>query len=654
MSNDAIYFPNILQLAISLKYGDSDYFNKIDTYAFGNTPEHDNDYSLIGTEQALEFANEIYRSDYFENNDFISHLKFNPLIKLLNINEDVYSLIEKPSISIKSIPEGSKIPSNGRYIEFETSPVFMSQIAFSMDRIIDRQSAIGREAKSHVLLAKKYGDICGGRPQIVNMGSIKQYNATLSSYCARASHIVGIERFIDKSLIKQSEEAYKNISHKFSWHLKSQEIVNSVNNDDNNKLFANVTDKYNELLDGGVYFLKKEQYLNGSLLAFSLDGEIENTISTSIQQGPSNYFDVKKSDEKIIDSYYQSIFDVKCLKLNGVYGSKGRDVCNLKALPKSVHSSFRVKRNKVPQMLVNTIEELNEVINSVTKQSPDKDVYFRGQGMHHKLDRPASVNKFLYGEAVVNELSLPTSASRKKFDFDSFNSAFQMHIQGMMYSKIEKSKFSSLHDNWKYWSHYPPCTDELIFDTSEKWFKLFYSYEWDLMVMALAQHYGISTHGLDITSNLNVALWFATNRWYEYNVGEKKLCWYKELERPIKKDINDYPVIYIVATDKNLKRDLDQVEYAGFKALRPERQGAFLHFGGWGLHSNVCAEDIVTAIHLSEKVILPTLPKTEWLFPTPEKDQFYKDLLELKNDAMKAGFLSGFEDIAEYRKEQKV
>jgi len=104
MSNDAIYFPNILQLAISLRYGDLDYFNKIDTYYFGNTPEYDNDYSLIGIEQAVEFTNEIYKSEYFEDKDFISHLKFNPLMKLLDINEDIYSMIKKPSISMKVIP----------------------------------------------------------------------------------------------------------------------------------------------------------------------------------------------------------------------------------------------------------------------------------------------------------------------------------------------------------------------------------------------------------------------------------------------------------------------------------------------------------------------------------------------------------------------
>jgi len=536
-------------------------------------------------------------------------------------------------------------------MKFETSSILMSQIVFGMDRIITRQSAIAKEAQSYTALAKKYGDMTGGMPHIVNMGSIKQYNATLSSYYARAIHIVGIERFVDKTLVAQSEKYYKNQSHKFYWHLKSQEIIASVNNDDNNDLFSKVTEKYNELLEGGIYFLKKEQYLNSSLLAFSLDGEIENTISFSTQQGPSNYFNVKKSDEKIVDSYYQSIFDVNFLNSKGVYGTKGKVACDLTVLTKSVSSSFRVKRNKVPQILVNTIEELNEVIDSVTKQFPDKDVYYRGQGKHHKLNRPAGVNEFLYGDINVNELSLPTSASRNNFDFDSFNSAFQMHIQGMMYSKIEKSKFNSLHENWKYWSHRSPCTDNHILNTCEKWFKLFYSYEWDIMVMALAQHYGISTHGLDITNDLNVALWFATNKWYEYEMSGQKYCWYKDIERVVQKEINDYPVIYIVATGKDLKRDLDQVEFSGFKALRPQRQGAFLHFGGWGLHSNICAEDIVAAIHLSEKVNLPTLHETEWLFPTPENDEFYKDLLILKNDAVKAGFLAGFEDIAEYRKE---
>jgi len=652
MSNDAIYFPNILQLSISLKYGDSEFFNKIDTYGFGNTPDHDNDYSLVGAEQAVQFANEIYNGQYFEDKDFISHLKFNPLIKLLDINEDNFNLIKKPTLSIKSIPEGTRIPSNGKYMEFQTSPIMMSQIAFGMDRVMTSQSAVAKETKSHFKMVKKYADMTGAQPQIVNMGSIKQYNPTLSSYYARASYLGGVERFVDKSLIAEFEQEAKNhTSVNSGWHLKSKDIIASVNNESNNKLFSNVTEQYDELVRGGIYFLKKEQYLNSSLLAFSLDGEIENTVSSSSSVDSSNFFNVKQSSERIIDSYYQSIFNVNYLKFNGVYGIKGKDTCNLGKVPKAASSSFRVKRNKVPQILVNSIEELNEVISSVTAQFPDKDVYFRGQDKHHKLNRPTEVNKFLYGDSSVNELSLPTSASRNKFDFDSFNSAFQMHIQGMMYSKIEKDKFRSLHDRWRLWSHLPPCTDKEINDTCEKWFQLFYSYEWDLMVMALAQHYGISTHGLDITNDLNVALWFATNKWYEYELSGKKYCWYKNLARTAQSDINDYPVIYIVATDTNLKRDLDQVEFAGFEALRPHRQSAFLHFGGWGLHSNVCAEDVVTAIHLSEKVVLPKLPEAEWLFPNPENDQFYQDLLELKNDAIKAGFLSGFEDISEYRKE---
>lgn len=649
MNNDAIYFPNLLQLAIRLKNGDLEYFNQINTYKYGNSPEHVEDINMVGFEQALEFLNEVYQGKYFSDKDFLAHFKINPLIKKLGIKEDIYTSLFKPNISVSAIPEGSKMPINGVYLEFNTSPIFMSQVIDGMDRIINWQSHIAKDTKIYfTTLANYYKE----RPQIINMGSIKQYNATLSSYFARARYLGGAERYLDKSLVKLSKKAYKDKNIKSGWHLKSQEIVSSVYNEKNNDELLKITKKADELLKGGIFFLKKEQYINSSLLSFAFDGEIENTISISGMSDSFNYFNNKASDEKIIDSHYQSIFNINILNTKGIYGIKGKRTCVLESsFCHSVVSTFRVKRNEVPQIIVDSINELEGVINVISKQFSDKNVYYRGQAKHHKLDRPDSINELLYGDANVNELSLPTAASRNNFDFDTFNSAFQMHIQGMMYSKIEKEKFDELNSEWKIWSHTPPTSNNEINEICEKWYKLFHSYEWDLMVMALAQHYGVPTHGLDITTDLNVALWFATNQWYSYEQEDNTYAWYRELDRNYKSNINDYPVIYIVATDNNLKRDLDQVEFAGFNALRPKRQSAFLHYGGWGLHSNICAEEVVAAIHLSKNVDIPNLPKAEQLFPSPEEDDFYRDLLTLKYDAINSGFKTGFEDIVEYRKE---
>ena len=51
--------------------------------------------------------------------------------------------------------------------------------------------------------------------------------------------------------------------------------------------------------------------------------------------------------------------------------------------------------------------------------------------------------------------------------------------------------------------------------------------------MALGQHYGIPTHGLDVTTSLDIATWFATNKWT--NNGE----WASYAKKPISDWGND-------------------------------------------------------------------------------------------------------------------
>ena len=102
-------------------------------------------------------------------------------------------------------------------------------------------------------------------------------------------------------------------------------------------------------------------------------------------------------------------------------------------------------------------------------------------------------------------------------------------------------------------------------------------------------------------------------------------------------------------TDLDLKRQLDEVNQLGINAPRPQRQHAYLHYGGWGFHANICAEDVVAALFLHSSLSLPTLPSVEWMFPDSSEDPTYDALITLKGEVIENGFKMGYEHIVEYR-----
>jgi hypothetical protein len=101
----------------------------------------------------------------------------------------------------------------------------------------------------------------------------------------------------------------------------------------------------------------------------------------------------------------------------------------------------------------------------------------------------------------------------------------------------------------------------------------------------------------------------------------------------------EHGVLYIIATDAHLLHQLDNLADLGFEALRPRRQKAYLHYGGWGLHSNLCAEEVVAVVHLGEKIQPVNKQSLSFLFPTPDEDLFYGNLLRLQKLAQdKSGY----------------
>lgn len=88
--------------------------------------------------------------------------------------------------------------------------------------------------------------------------------------------------------------------------------------------------------------------------------------------------------------------------------------------------------------------------------------------------------------------------------------------------------------------------------------------------------------------------------------------------------IQEWPVIYVFCTGTAI--GISQLE---LPATRPGRQEALFAQGGWGLHGNICADDLIAVIALAPDVGV-ALSDTASLFPEPKDDPLYGELLRLK------------------------
>jgi len=648
--NKAEYHIDLLQVLACLYKNDENSISETFSSYYGHTPNVPGERSIIGISNALGFIDEIYKSKKVISSSALPHFKINPLVKLLDIKCEEYSNIKLPSIKLDAVPEGTVINNKTPYLKLTSSYLVMAKTFLSMDRIVEFQSHIVEQLKPYTKLKKKYKEMGAGEPTFINEGSHLIYSTTLSSYDARAKFLAGLERFLDEGL-REKDKTYLKSPQESMWEISSNKLMEEIDSLKNNELFEkHFGSDAAKLKEDGIFYIREEQLFGSNLLSFALNGSSINTIY--LDGSTDRVLNKAKGSENadfLIDSKYQNIYGANRIIGSAIYGQKGKPTISFKS---STNSNIRANRNTIPVFECNNLASLEKLITKVKFENNDKEVYFRGQTKHYNLQRSRLTNKLLYGTETVSEISMPTSASRENFDFDGFSAIFQMQLQGIVYSTITKSRFTNLESSWPLWGSFSPFTDKVITDIHEKFKRLYYSYEWDLMTMGIAQHYGIPTHGLDITTDIKIALWFAQNKWYSSIEDGKEYSWYKKLETDTIVEKENYPTLYIIGTKSNLKKDLDQIEYIDLKATRPIRQKAFLHYGGFGLHSNICAQDVLAIIRLTPEFDYQSDFTAEYLFPNQEDDPLYYSLLELKEDALKNGTKEGYNRITNYKKEK--
>lgn len=315
----------------------------------------------------------------------------------------------------------------------------------------------------------------------------------------------------------------------------------------------------------------------------------------------------------IIDKYYRTPFFARKFNPSGLLGSKDVLRDHYTEFYKSLkhESLIRCKHYCAPIIEVNSLTEIKNIISNIPKRG-EGGLFFRGQTAFYDLKRTKDVKTLLFASSTSVEPSLLSSASRSNFNYESLHFALKYFLGQEMLFKKKATK--ELFDKWTELSISPLC-------------------KYDLAIMALAQHYGFSTNGLDVTTNIEVATWFATNKYDNQN----GISTYTKLStNDWNNDKTKWPIIYVFQTILNSSygslQDCQEVNELGIIALRPERQKAKFFLGGHSDHQNRLAESVVCGLRLNPNEYNVNVD-FEYLFPSPEEDLAYKYLLELSKDS---------------------
>jgi hypothetical protein len=270
---------------------------------------------------------------------------------------------------------------------------------------------------------------------------------------------------------------------------------------------------------------------------------------------------------------------------------------------------LRCKHYCVPLIDVGSRDELMSYIAKIPLRN-EQGLFFRGQRRLYPLERHESVRGLLFGESCSREPSLVTTASREVgFDYDELHYALKSFLEDEVLQRSDQTD-GNLFAQWRQQASNAAC-------------------RLDYAVVALAQHYGIPTHGLDVTTNPDVALWFATNLYARDSEG---VAIYNSLDAHQWPDSREsWPVIVVCQMVTNSieqsLHDCEELGEFGFEAHRPQRQSARFFQGGHSDHQNRLAEALVCVLRLAPGVYETNFSFDD-LFPRPEIDPAYSVMLK--------------------------
>jgi len=295
------------------------------------------------------------------------------------------------------------------------------------------------------------------------------------------------------------------------------------------------------------------------------------------------------SNELIIDRHYGLAYHAMELRSSAIWGSTA-DLPEYSGDHLGSAGFLRVPFRRIPRCVVRSRAEIERLVAGIRSADPSLRMLFRGQTQEHLIKRSPETSRWLFGEDGVLEPSLVTSASRRHPALEqvlpewcALLTTFLVEACGM--------------------------EDQRQFRDLTEGFGL------PLFALALAQHYGLPTSGLDVTDRLDIALFFALMK-FEKPRASNRANYTRQT------NFEHLPVLYLLFPPESQQFEYERFRVEGFPRGRPDAQSArFMHMG-WGHADNACAERIFLALYLDPEGDYDPIPSPRQLFPKDGDDPF--------------------------------
>jgi FRG domain len=286
---------------------------------------------------------------------------------------------------------------------------------------------------------------------------------------------------------------------------------------------------------------------------------------------------------------------------------------------------LRIPFARVPRCRVINRAQLESLIGLIPRRAKNSPLLFRGQTKEYLVGRSAETLEVLYADGEAREPSLLPSSVRAGLDIDEVLPEWAALLGWGLEPWVMRLDGGRR----------GPTFEQFVNFRTHYVFRRF--------AASAAQHYGMPSSGLDVTTSLDVALFFAL---HTFSSGQEPGA----NVNIVRVSPPSAPVLYVLEPfPERVQRDLLREWPTWLPLARPRRQAAHFLHRGWGLSQNEAARWVVGAFYLDPSGDFGTLPTFQELLP--ERDMFAALVSGLRTGGIGhqlpglGRFLSYFQDV---------